>query len=267
MTFEEFKRRARVIFRIDLESYKENQLRRRINSFMQKHRVQNYTDFLILLKTRRGVYEAFFNHLTINVSEFFRDPKKFEELEKEHLPALLRNKKTLKIWSAACSNGAEPYSVAIILDEKTPGVRHRILATDVDRNVLARAALGKYGADAVKNVSPDRLARYFTKEDNGYKISDVLKRKVTFKHHDLLQDRYDTGFDLILCRNVTIYFTREAQERVNSQFAKSLNEGGILFTGGSEMIFNYQELGFEKISHCFYRKKTNKTKGAGHVKV
>lgn len=254
MNFAKFKAQARTAFRIDLESYKENQLRRRIDNFMQKYQVHNYAQFFQLLKTQRPVYEAFLNHLTINVSEFFRDPKKFEELEKVHLPALLEAKKTLKVWSAACSIGAEPFSVAIILDEKTPRAKHRILATDVDRNILARAARGIYNADAVKNVSRDRLTRYFTKEGNSYKISEEIKRKVTFRHHDLLQDKYDTGFDLILCRNVTIYFTREAQDRVNLRFSRSLTRGGILFIGGSEMIFNYQQLGLEKIGHSFYRK-------------
>lgn len=254
MTFEEFKRLARADFRLDLESYKENQLRRRINSFMQKYKAESYADFLALLKKKRDVYESFLNHLTINVSEFFRDPKRFAELEQEHLPALLNKKKKLKIWSAACSNGAEPYSVAIILAELTPGARHRILATDVDRDILARAREARYGADAVKNVRPDRLKRYFTREGDTFVLAASIKEKVTFQHHDLLQDGYDTGFDLILCRNVTIYFTREAQERVNYKFSQSLNAGGILFIGGSEMIFNYRQLGLEKISHCFYRK-------------
>lgn len=254
MDFVEFKAQTSKLLGIDLESYKENQLRRRIDNFMQKYRSRDYAEFFSLLKTRCSAYEAFLNHLTINVSEFFRDPKKFEELEKVYLPALLTTKKNLKIWSAACSIGAEPFSIAIILDENNSELKHRILATDVDKNILARAAEGKYTADAIKNVSKERLARYFTKEGNKYIISRELKKKVTFKHHDLLKDKYETGFDLILCRNVTIYFTREAQDRINEKFSKSLNKGGILFIGGSEMIFNYQQLGLEKAGHGFYRK-------------
>ncbi len=244
-------------FRIDLESYKENQLRRRIDSFMQKYQAEDYSTFIKLLKTKQNVYEAFLNHLTINVSEFFRDPKKFDELERIHLPELLNRKKDLKIWSAACSIGAEPFSVAIILHEIGSGGNHRILGTDVDKNILRRASLGKFSGDALKNVSKHRIKKYFTPDSKSYQINDSIRKKVTFRHHDLLQDKYDTGFDLIMCRNVNIYFTREAQDRVNSQFARSLNPGGILFIGASEMIFNYNRLGLTKISHGFYRKTAN----------
>ncbi len=254
MEFQEFRDRVRDQFRIDLESYKENQLRRRIDNFMHKYQAQTYAEFFNLLRTKQTIYEAFLNHLTINVSEFFRDPKKFNELETIHLPNLLKRKQPLKIWSAACSIGAEPYSMAIILDEMAPRVKHTILGTDVDRDILSRAALGSYGYDAIKNVSKDRLNRYFTLNNKDYLIKQFIKDKVTFKHHDLLQDKYDTGFDLILCRNVTIYFTRAAQDRVNTNFARSLKDGGILFIGGSEMIFNYRQLGLEKISHGFYQK-------------
>lgn len=254
MNFDEFKKQIHRMFNIDLNSYKENQLRRRIDSFIQKHDAGNYAQFVPRLKSERPLYEAFLDHLTINVSEFFRDPKKFKILETVYLPELLRTRRRLKIWSAACSIGAEPYSVAIVLNEINPRAQHKIIGTDLDKNILARAKQGIFTADAVKNVSPQRLSRYFTKDGGQYLVSPEIKNKVTFRQHDLLLDKYEAGFDLILCRNVTIYFTRDAQDRVNTNLSNSLTNGGILFIGGSEMIFNYRQLGFEKADHSFYRK-------------
>lgn len=254
MDFAQFKDRVRRDFRLDLQSYKETQLRRRMDAFLSRRQLNDYGLLLNLLQTDRTVYEAFLDHLTINVSEFFRDPARFNELEKAILPALLRAKSRLNIWSAACSNGAEPYSVAIILAELTPGRRHRLEATDIDKNILAKAQQGKYGADAVRNVDNRRLARYFTRENGSYVLKEDIRRPVTFRRHDLLTEPFGRDYDLILCRNVTIYFTREAQDRLNRQFAAALSPGGVLFIGGSEMIFNYQELGLDKVTTCFYRK-------------
>lgn len=254
MDFAQFKEAVRREFRLDLLSYKETQLRRRLDVFLARRRIADYGELFRLLRTDRALYEAFLDHLTINVSEFFRDPARFNELEKNILPSLLRTRGTLKIWSAACSNGAEPYSVAIILDELTPGRRHRLEATDIDKNILARAQEGRYPAEAVRNVGAARLARHFSRENGYYLIGGHIRRQVYFRRHDLLTEPFGRDYDLILCRNVTIYFTREAQDRLNRQFTAALAPGGVLFIGGSEMIFNYQELGLDKVSTCFYRK-------------
>ncbi|MCF8009915.1 MAG: protein-glutamate O-methyltransferase CheR [Clostridiales bacterium] len=256
MNIEEFKKSTRGNFSMELNSYKEKQLDRRINSFMDKQKINDYKDFLHLLKTSSDIYEAFINHLTINVSEFFRDFKKFEELEKIHIPRLLKEKKSLKIWSSACSNGAEPYSAAIILEEKAPGANCKILATDIDRNILQQAREGRYKPEALINVSEKRKKHFFYAEKGLYRINDRLKNMVHFSQHDLLQEKFKAGCDLVLCRNVCIYFTREAQDRLYKAFAESLCPGGVFFIGASEMIFNYQQFGLEKISPCFYKKKS-----------
>ncbi|GBF33211.1 chemotaxis protein methyltransferase CheR [Desulfocucumis palustris] len=254
MDFTEFQRRMLSQFRLDLLSYKENQLKRRLEGMMARQKIASYGDLFSLLREDRMAYETFLDQLTINVSEFFRDPLRWAELQKTVLPGLLQARNTLKIWSAACSNGPEPYSLAILLDEISPGKNHRLEASDIDKNILNAAAVGKYNQDMVRNVNPERLNKYFTKENNYYLVKDSVKRKVTFKRHDLLTEPYGQGYDLIVCRNVTIYFTREAQDRINSKFSQALTSGGILFIGGSEMIFNYQELGLEKLLPCFYRK-------------
>lgn len=255
MDFEEFKRRMMAQFRLDLNGYKENQLKRRIDSLMARQKLNNYTDLFQHMTVNRMSYETFLDQLTINVSEFFRDPQRWQELEKRFLPELLQGRGTIKIWSAACSIGAEPYSLGILLDELSPGKIHRLDATDIDKTILETAKAGKYNQDAVKNVSPERLSKHFTLSGGSYLISEKIKKKVSFRRHDLLIDGYPEGYDLIVCRNVTIYFTREAQDKINKNFSRSLQPGGILFIGGSEMIFNYQELGLDKIQPCFYRKK------------
>lgn len=257
MDFTHFKEKVRSNFRLDLNSYKENQLKRRLDSLMvkQKMSIGDYAGFFKLLAADRKAYMDFLDTLTINVSEFFRDRPMFNFLEEKVFPALLEKKNILKIWSAACSSGAEPYSMAIILNELTPGRRHRIEGSDIDRNILRAAAEGRYNPEQVRNVSAARLAKYFRREGNQFYLNDNIKKMVHFRQHDLLLDPFGEGYDLIACRNVTIYFTRDAQERLNVKFHRALSPGGVLFIGASEMIFNYHELGFEKIASCFYRKK------------
>ncbi|HOV80825.1 MAG TPA: protein-glutamate O-methyltransferase CheR [Bacillota bacterium] len=257
MDFAAFKERVRTSFRLDLNSYKENQLKRRLDSLMTKQKITagDYAGFLRMLASDRKAYVEFLDTLTINVSEFFRDKLMFKFLEEKVFPAFLERKKMLKIWSAACSSGAEPYSLAIILEEITPGRRHHIEGTDIDANILKAAAEARYNQEQVRNVSGERLAKYFTRNGNFYLLDEKIKQKVSFRQHDLLIDHYGWGYDLIACRNVAIYFTREAQEKLNEKFYKALNPGGVLFIGASEMIFNYHEIGFDKLASCFYRKK------------
>lgn len=261
MEFGEFKNRVLSTFRLDLNSYKEKQLIRRLDSYRTRLKLNDYGELYNQLAADRRNYEEFLDYLTINVSEFFRDPQRFEELKKKYIPELTGSRNQLKIWSAACSNGSEPYSIAIILEELGFSSRSKIIATDIDRQILNKAEAGKYNRDSVKNVNPERLERFFSRNDDWLAIKDNMKQKVTFRHHDLLSGEYEKGFDLILCRNVTIYFTKEAQDGMYKKFNQSLNPGGILFIGGSEMIFNYRELGYEKLATCFYKKVTEQEPG------
>lgn len=254
--FISFKEQVFKTFGLELNSYKENQLKRRLDNLITRKNYPNYQAYFRYLTSNRDGWSEFLDYLTINVSEFFRDVKMFNLLETSVLPDLLKSRGNLKIWSAACSNGCEPYTMAIILEEISPGKRHQLDATDLDKTIIQAALAGCYSPESVRNLGKDRLERYFTQEKGKYVISQKIKDKVSFKQHNLLSDNYPKGYDLIACRNVTIYFTREAQDRVNLRFSQSLNPGGYLFIGGSETIFNYIELGFEKISPCFYRKKS-----------
>ncbi|SFF96298.1 chemotaxis protein methyltransferase CheR [Desulfotomaculum arcticum] len=255
MQFEEFKAKVMVSFRLDLNSYKEKQLKRRLDSYIVKLKLKGYEELYRQITQKREDYEKFLDHLTINVSEFFRDPHRFTELQ-QHLKEMFRDRNSVKIWSAACSNGSEPYSIAIILEEMGLAGRSSIDATDLDRQILNKARQARYNRDGLKNVSTERLQRFFDVQGDLYVLKDIVKKKISFRYHDLLNDEYQKNYDLIVCRNVTIYFTREAQDLIYKKFHRSLNTNGILFIGGSEMIFNYKELGYEKLSPCFYKKGT-----------
>jgi len=254
MEFGAFKNRVLKFFHLDLNSYKEKQLKRRLDSYLSRLKMTDYGELFNQMADNRLSYEEFLDYLTINVSEFFRDPHRFNELQKKYLPELVNSRNYIKVWSAACSNGSEPYSVTIIMEEFGLSGRSKIIATDIDRQILNKAEKATYSRESLKNVSPARLERFFSNTGESYTLKEALRRKVAFRHHDLLSDEYDKNYDLILCRNVTIYFTKEAQELIYRRFYNSLTNGGILFIGGSEMIFNYKELGFEKLSTCFYRK-------------
>ena len=245
-------------FGIDLSSYKSKQLLRRIENFMSRVGAKSEDDFISILKKDKAISQKFQDHLTINVSEFFRNKDMFLQLEKEIKSRLSPEKNTLKIWSAACSYGAEPYTLAIIMDRLTKGKKHNILATDIDPSILARAREGKYIKSDLKNVDKDLLDKYFNKTDENYYIREEIKKRVNFKKHDLILDKYETGFDLIVCRNVVIYFTQDAKKKIYEKFYESLNPGGLLFVGATESIYNYREIGFEKAATFIYKKPGGK---------
>lgn len=242
-------------FKIDISAYKSNQMNRRLYSLMSRSGTQSVKDYINLLEKDPVQKQKLADFITINVSEFFRNKELFFDLEEKINKHLISGNKKLKIWSAACSNGAEPYSIALILDKLTPSVRHNIIATDIDSTILDIARKGEYGPNDVKNVDMFMLRRYFSVYDNKYILNSDIKARVQFLKHDLIHDNYDKGFDLIVCRNVVIYFTQEVKDRIYKKFYESLNNGGLLFVGATESIYNYRDFGFEKVSTFIYEKK------------
>lgn len=241
---------------LDLNFYKQNQMQRRILSFMNTHGYKAFPDFIKALNQDSALYDSFFKHLTINVTQFFRDTNQWKTLKDVILPKLLEKKNSLKIWSAGCSSGQEPYSLAVTLMEYFPQVRFSILATDIDVNVLQQAKNGMYRQPDFASTPPEILQKYFTPIDTGFQIKEQVKRSITFQRQNLLTDRFDTGFDLLACRNVVIYFTEEAKEMLYRKFADSLNSGGILFTGSTEHLFGMNHLGLKPVSSFFYQKQS-----------
>lgn len=240
---------------INLSLYKEAQMKRRLTSLRDKRGFNDFLSYYQSMIKSQELFDEFLERMTINVSEFYRNPKRWEVLEKKILPRLLQKNKKLKVWSAACSTGEEPYTLAMILSKYTTPANINILATDIDRAILERAKVGIYTDRSIKDVPKEQLSKYFNKEQMGYQVKDEIKRLITFKQQNLLADRFDTNFDLIVCRNVMIYFTEEAKHDLYHKFRQALRSDGVLFVGSTEQIFNPAEYCFETEDTFFYKKK------------
>ena len=250
-----FKKKLKAKTEIDLDLYKEPQMKRRIGNLVNRNSFNSYSEYFDHVCLDKDDFAAFIEYLTINVSEFFRTPDKFNMLETDIIPMLLKRSPKLNIWSAGCSIGAEPYSLAMIMKELTPGVRHRILASDLDIEILAKARKGVYLDNEIKSMSKDRINKYFKKTPDGkYAVDDDIKKCIEFKRHNLLKDPFEKGFDLILCRNVVIYFTEEAKDQLYAHFFEALKPGGILFVGATEAILNFRKLGYTSYKPFFYQR-------------
>lgn len=255
MDFTEFEKWVYREIGINLSAYKPTQLHRRIESLMSRIGVTSLDEYTKLIKSDSEQRQKFLDFITINVTEFFRNPELFDELEKCMKTIYLPKNQPLKIWSAACSIGCEPYSVAMLLKNNTSGIsRHKIIATDIDKTILEKAKLGEYTDNEMKNVKSDYLNKYFKKVNSKYLIDPSIKSMVTFKKHDLIMENYESDFDIILCRNVVIYFNTDVKNEIYRKFSKALKPGGLLFVGATESIYNYKDFGFEKKSTFIYSK-------------
>ena len=253
--YEGFKVEVYQLSKIDLNAYKERQMKRRIDSLMKKNGFNQYDEYVKALKQDREVYEEFINYLTINVSEFFRNTSQWEVLEKEIFPYLFdKFGKRVKIWSAACSTGDEPYSLAMVLSKFIPLSQIQIIATDIDKQILAKAQQGLYNEKSVMGVPKEFKDKYFEKIGSSYRVSDEVKKCITFKQHNLLKDSYPDKLDLIVCRNVLIYFTEEAKNDIYKKFNHALKDQGILFVGSTEQIIQSQKFSFDTVRSFFYKK-------------
>lgn len=253
--YEQFKKAVFELTSIDLSSYKEKQMKRRIDTLIEKRKVDGYENYVKLLKTDKDTFEEFVSYLTINVSEFYRNPDQWELLDKQIIPELIgKFGKNLKIWSAACSTGDEPYSLVMALSRHIPLNQIKITATDIDKQILEKAKTGLYNDKSIENVPDDFKKKYFTKIGPSYKISDEIKSRVSFSQHNLLKDKYPTDMHMIVCRNVLIYFTEEAKEEVFKKFNEALSHKGILFIGSTEQIINYKEIGYARKNSFYYEK-------------
>lgn len=251
----EFKRKLKSKTDIDLDLYKEPQMKRRIGNLVNRSAAKSFVEYFDTVAKDKDEFAAFIEYLTINVSEFYRTPDKFAKLETDVIPDLLKRSPKLNIWSAGCSIGAEPYSLSMIMKELTPGKQHRILATDLDIEILAKAKKGVYMENEIKSLSPERRKKYFdVLPDNKFAVKEDIKRCIEFKRHNLLKDPFEKGFDLILCRNVVIYFTEEAKDQLYTCFFEALKPGGILFVGATEAILNFRKMGYTSYQPFFYQR-------------
>jgi len=255
-SYELFKTAIYDLSKIDLNSYKERQMKRRIDALITKNGIKSYKEYINKLKTDNATFQEFLNYITINVSEFYRNPEQWRILETEVLPALFEQfGNNLKIWSAACSTGDEPYSLVMLLSKFLPLKRIKIYATDIDKQVLEKARLGLYHEKSLRSLPAEFIEKYFVKiNDRTYQISEAIRSCVDFNHHDLLKDPYPSNCDLIVCRNVLIYFTDDAKNNVYKNFNKSLKKDGVLFVGSTEQIIQANQLGYRSTHSFFYKK-------------
>lgn len=250
-----FKKQILALTQINLDAYKENQMKRRIDAIVRKYHCNGYAEYIELIKKDAIRFEEFVNYLTINVSEFYRNPVQWHTLEHEIIPMLLKKSKTIKVWSAACSTGDEPYSLAMVLSKFLPLSQIQIIATDIDREVLKKAKQGEYVEKYVANVPPEFQKKFFEKKGDKYVIVPELKKCITFKEHNLLKDPYPQNMDLIVCRNVLIYFTEEAKNDIYTKFSQALSQDSILFVGSTEQIIGSAKYHLEPYRVFFYQKK------------
>lgn len=239
---------------LDLGLYKPEQMRRRILSLGKAVKAESLDEFWTYLLASPERIQAFTDRLAINVSEFYRDPTKWQELV-GIIQNLREDSPSLKCWSAGCSFGAEAYTLGILLDVHFPA-QHTILGTDIDRAALGQARRGEFSEAEMSGLPQEIRKFYFTQNRSrfNWKVKETLAENVRFEGHNLLEDEFDVGYDLILCRNVAIYLQESAKVELYKKFYTALRPGGFLFTGSTERIYDFMEYGFDSSMPFFYRK-------------
>lgn len=257
-TFPRVRDTLQELLGLDLHAYKPTQMRRRIESFITRHCGGDVEVFLARLRAEPDFLLATQDMLTINVTEFFRDPAQWALLERNLLPGLLKERPRLSAWSAGCSHGQEPISLAIMLDHLGALGRASILATDFDRAALARTeAGGPYRAAELVGVSEADRERHFaldTAQVDAYRARPRIRSHIRTRPLNLLADPFERDFDLVVCRNVMIYFETDVKSALLRRFHAALRPGGVLFIGATEALLGADLEGYERLGGNFYRR-------------
>lgn len=235
----------------DFSLYKPSTITRRLERRMAVRQMDGLEAYVKLLQKDPAEVEALFRDLLIGVTRFFRDPEAFSALETQALPLLMAERdgdSVVRAWVPACSTGEEAYSLAILIQERMnedgQSLRVQIFATDIDANAIAQARTGIYPASVAADISPERLARFFTpeSESGGFRVHKTIRDMVIFSEQDLIKDPPFSRLDLISCRNLLIYLGGELQKTVLPILHYSLNPGGFLFLGNSETVGEFDGL-------------------------
>ena len=249
---------------LDFRHYRQELLKRRIALRIRANRLSLYSEYLRLLINKPEEYDQLFDVLTINVTEFFRDPVIWDSVKIicENLIERKRERQnhTIRVWSAGCASGAEAHSIAILFKEllkQDEKFSLKIIGTDIDRRSLEIARAGVYTKEALKNVSPEYLQTYLKPMGRNHLVTQEIKDSVVFKHSDLINSAHLENMDIVFCRNVFIYFSRSLQEMLVMKFYKALQKGGYLVMGKVETILGEAKQIFEEIDHDakIYQKK------------
>ncbi len=236
---------------LDFSGYRISLLNRRLQKRVIATNSADIKEYLNYLELKDSELDKLIDLFTINVSRFFRDTLDFEYLSDYSLPTLITDKirsgdNSLRVWSAGCSTGEEPYSIAIlikeIIEKENPEFKTTIIATDIDINALGLAKQAFYSFDSIKNVKYRLIKRYFSPQDSGYKLKSEITGMVTFSEYDILDKKSFVppvtvygDFDLVICRNLLIYFKPEYQDRIFDKLYRSLKKNGCLFLGEAEI--------------------------------
>ncbi len=250
---------------IVLSDHKLDMVYGRLSRRLRKLNIQKFNDYLHLLKQDDETeLVEFTNALTTNLTSFFREPHHFDFLKKEALPYFLKQRSNhrLRVWSAGCSTGEEPYTIAMTLREAIPNMDKwdvKVLATDLDSNVVAKGKSGIYEESRLNGVTPERTKKWFRKgrgeQSENVKVSAQLQDLISFNQLNLMNEWPMRGpFDVIFCRNVVIYFSKDTQRILFNRFADVLADDGYLIVGHSESLHKVTDR-FQLIGKTIYKKR------------
>lgn len=257
---------------VDLHQYKDGFLKRRLDVRLKARDVRAYADYARLLDSDPAEFQALLATFSINVTEFFRDFHFYEAFYSRIIPELYLyaggSGREVRIWSAGCASGEEPYTIAMLFAEAAEsleGLRCRVIATDVSAKALDTARNGIYADASVKNTPPEMTAKYFTRMADGrYQVSPRLKLMISFEQGNLSTMVPPKAIDAIFCRNVLMYFDKDTQNKIQTKFYQSLRAGGFFILGQSEALMGEPTRLFETVMarERIYRKKASVTPSA-----
>ena len=233
----------------DFTGYKRTSLARRFQRRLQAVSVENYTDYVDYLEVHPEEFGHLFDTVLINVTNFYRDPKMWDYVSSEIVPQIISSKRSdepIRIWSAGCASGEEAYTIAMVMAEALGVEKYRervkIYASDVDDHELVQARHASYTDREIAGVPQPLLEKYFDQGEQRFTFRKDLRRAIIFGRHELVQDAPISRIDLLICRNVLMYFNAEAQSKILSRFHFALNDTGFLFLGKAEMLFTHANL-------------------------
>jgi chemotaxis protein methyltransferase CheR len=245
---------VRQVTGIDLLQYKRGQMERRVRTFAERRGAATLADYLATIRRDSAHLDEFLDRVTINVSQLWRNPDLWERLAKNVLPELA-GRGRIRAWSAGCSYGAEAYTLAALCREVVPGTRVDVVGTDIDARMVRRAREGRFSAEDARDVPRASLGRWFEQHGSELRVRRELQSSVRFETGDLLHDRFPAGaYDLVMCRNVVIYFTDPVRKQLHARLAQSLRPGGYLLIGSSERVASPREIGLSPLQPFIYQR-------------
>lgn len=268
ITDKEFKLFQEIIYRqtgIHMSEKKRNLIVARLSKRLRALNLKNFSEYYQHLIDNSSGDEIInlINRVTTNKTDFFREVHHFDLLLQEIFPAIIREgnasrERKLRIWSAGCSTGEEPYSLAMTVSEAFKAERGwdiKILATDLDTEVLMKATAGIYPSQAITPVPINYISKYFERTDSGYEVTKSIKSLISFRKLNLMEQAFPMkkSFDMIFCRNVMIYFDDETKSSLVRKFHHHLKENGFMFIGHSESLMYMKDI-FRFLKHTVYRK-------------